>query len=602
MDLKCPIGSYDPNIEPAKDDVLFHEEGRVLKFCEDMFAAVYGEQNEENESQRALGNREAESVGRPLGNHDKRPSDATAKMAFSRPQKQLSLGKDTERGILSFAKTPNSVTPAKTCITSPPSWQHCRRKMNETIVQSAVLPMYEPSIVGWQSSMYPSSRDILEEGPVLANAEEMEDEDPEQCADIATDPWTIAKMNAPVRRKILAPKVVETTNFNGQLLTPQRAGDNSSPVKFIPSRPALTVKNLNQLPSPLKEAVHKQLSASNSPLQAPKFQHFHTEDKTDDVQQRVMSPLESHNGEQLEICRLPRNGGQNGTLGVSRRRSPIRTAPQPGLSGGTTLRDIPDVSQRPRQTRLNNCIQQTRPLLKPFMSPIPKPNQQDQDEGMTQGTHPAQLPRRGPQEDSKSQQHRPRHLQDIINDTGRNRSRRSQNLSRIPIAARGGLRETLQSAVKQHEAPSKLQSMAPITNLRGLPVHHQQSLDNLWLRQGLARLSGARRPPTSTTTSALSYRSPSPDPPISIKISSLTVCTSIPAISLLFIKIAGYNDYLKGGDEAPCFPKPFLALPTVMVAAWEKQIRQLLAKRGRNGALEGDLDLVRAFTEHAEQA
>ncbi|KAI9883012.1 MAG: hypothetical protein M1823_005217 [Watsoniomyces obsoletus] len=43
MNVVCPPASYDPNIEPAKDDVLFENPGRFLKIVEECFIGVYGE-------------------------------------------------------------------------------------------------------------------------------------------------------------------------------------------------------------------------------------------------------------------------------------------------------------------------------------------------------------------------------------------------------------------------------------------------------------------------------------------------------------------------------------------------------------------------------
>lgn len=43
LNIRCPPGSYDPNIEPAKDDVMFHDAGAVLAAVEGMLKAFYGE-------------------------------------------------------------------------------------------------------------------------------------------------------------------------------------------------------------------------------------------------------------------------------------------------------------------------------------------------------------------------------------------------------------------------------------------------------------------------------------------------------------------------------------------------------------------------------
>lgn len=43
MDIKCPVATYDANVEPAKDDVLFENESVVLECVEKLLRDVYGE-------------------------------------------------------------------------------------------------------------------------------------------------------------------------------------------------------------------------------------------------------------------------------------------------------------------------------------------------------------------------------------------------------------------------------------------------------------------------------------------------------------------------------------------------------------------------------
>ncbi|RFU32029.1 hypothetical protein B7463_g4287, partial [Scytalidium lignicola] len=42
LNIDCPPASYDPNVEPAKDDVLFEDEELVLNAAESLFRDVYG--------------------------------------------------------------------------------------------------------------------------------------------------------------------------------------------------------------------------------------------------------------------------------------------------------------------------------------------------------------------------------------------------------------------------------------------------------------------------------------------------------------------------------------------------------------------------------
>lgn len=46
MNILCPRGSYDANVEPAKDDVLFSDAKFVLELVEACFRDVYGERSE----------------------------------------------------------------------------------------------------------------------------------------------------------------------------------------------------------------------------------------------------------------------------------------------------------------------------------------------------------------------------------------------------------------------------------------------------------------------------------------------------------------------------------------------------------------------------
>lgn len=52
LNICCPPSTYDPNIEPAKDDVLFHDGDAVVKVVEKMLARFYGELKTEERAGR----------------------------------------------------------------------------------------------------------------------------------------------------------------------------------------------------------------------------------------------------------------------------------------------------------------------------------------------------------------------------------------------------------------------------------------------------------------------------------------------------------------------------------------------------------------------
>ena len=43
LQIQCPLGCYDANIEPAKDDILFEDPQRVLSLVEDLLRDMYGD-------------------------------------------------------------------------------------------------------------------------------------------------------------------------------------------------------------------------------------------------------------------------------------------------------------------------------------------------------------------------------------------------------------------------------------------------------------------------------------------------------------------------------------------------------------------------------
>lgn len=53
LNIRCPPGSYDPNIEPAKDDVMFHDTAAVVESVERMLRRFYGELKQEDKGVKA---------------------------------------------------------------------------------------------------------------------------------------------------------------------------------------------------------------------------------------------------------------------------------------------------------------------------------------------------------------------------------------------------------------------------------------------------------------------------------------------------------------------------------------------------------------------
>lgn len=50
LHIRCPRGSYDVNVEPAKDDVLFTDSGALISLLEALFKRIYGELDDSGKS------------------------------------------------------------------------------------------------------------------------------------------------------------------------------------------------------------------------------------------------------------------------------------------------------------------------------------------------------------------------------------------------------------------------------------------------------------------------------------------------------------------------------------------------------------------------
>lgn len=51
MNITCPVGSYDPNVEPAKDDVVFEDSGLLLEAVGALFSSCYPPRAKEEEQE-----------------------------------------------------------------------------------------------------------------------------------------------------------------------------------------------------------------------------------------------------------------------------------------------------------------------------------------------------------------------------------------------------------------------------------------------------------------------------------------------------------------------------------------------------------------------
>lgn len=186
LNILCPVDSYDPNIEPAKDDVIFADEPFMITLIDRLLVSYYPENNVDADlSDRT----EVEDVSITQSIHMPNVEEA-----LSQPCSPLSVPRDPSAGELGLPRS--------------------------SVVSKELR---------WRSSMYGIDEEDLEflKGNVPAVVEEEEG-----CRDIAiSNPWTFARMNAPIKSN----KLID----NGQFPSPAKSQNEASTAPQSPA-PAAT--------------------------------------------------------------------------------------------------------------------------------------------------------------------------------------------------------------------------------------------------------------------------------------------------------------------------------------------------------------------------
>ncbi len=105
LNIKCPIGSYDPNVEPSKDDVIFVDDQPLLqafeKLCEDMYVNSQAQQSPAQARDEVVGDEGEDSLASGnLGSAGSIPGSTqqtTKTERNHRPQRCTGEDKDTAR-------------------------------------------------------------------------------------------------------------------------------------------------------------------------------------------------------------------------------------------------------------------------------------------------------------------------------------------------------------------------------------------------------------------------------------------------------------------------------------------------------------------------
>lgn len=199
LNIVCPPGSYDPNVEPAKDDVLFENESTLLSLAHSMFETFYGNLAAERKAATKKHNGFDLLMAR-------KPVTAVSHNEFG-------VGPSTN---LPTAPAPISQTAqAPTAATEIPRVLKFVESPLNDISESLSITGVEQSTAGnvddrkriWGFSMGRDYEESEVQTPSRATSTfqtRPPDLDPEiefPRASLTLNPWTIAKLNAPVQKR-----------------------------------------------------------------------------------------------------------------------------------------------------------------------------------------------------------------------------------------------------------------------------------------------------------------------------------------------------------------------------------------------------------------
>lgn len=272
VNIRCSTGSYDPNIEPSKNVVLFVDDSQLTELFKRLCTEMYC-RTESHDPFVVIGKRQllkGPQIGTPPKSSDSpRYEETTAVTIEEVPQ--------------------NLVAPSKTPIPNNSS-PNC-----ELAGRSKALRKPAPAIAASKEFAFDMSADpdmsSDEEAEVIAahfrqhdqeHQTEEGDEDPRQ----ALNPWTIAKMNAPAQP--INNIAISNTGQPQDSSPPQEQSDLTVQSNLFENSPVL--RTFGAVPADLDAILPARLAVTHTSLQQKKLSGFRGPFEADNVLNAV-----SHN-------------------------------------------------------------------------------------------------------------------------------------------------------------------------------------------------------------------------------------------------------------------------------------------------------------------
>lgn len=419
MNLVCPLASYDVNVEPAKDDILFTNADSVLAMFECFLKGVYG------------GLRTPPTASTQSRSSDQRPRGfdvllARKSQANSRiPEQHVHNAQLANRNRDNSPRMPSPGSAHTDCVDLPPltnsldisvqdvedaelDGRHFRANHPNAVAAAGAAPI-EVSKPGsdssaaaqrrtWQRNMYGVDEDDVSEfrGPRDDDDQLQDSQSSDEdvgLRDVSiSNPWAFAKLNAPIRRSNIMRGAVPDLERNDQLLTPGRQVGEFGKATARQVHEILRDSNTSKsgLPTPARDKGYQASSttsqaSSPEPFIFPEKAWGKSEGKTASSKQKSSQKMNSDCGaldtwvqKSMDSRSVPTHSAGSIDVDLQDPNVSVLTSTRDFVSArtlptGTPLSAIPERASK--STRNRAPMKQTKAdSNKPFISPINDPS------------------------------------------------------------------------------------------------------------------------------------------------------------------------------------------------------------------------------------
>ena len=373
MNVVCPAGSYDANVEPAKDDVLFTDPEKFLEAVESLFKSVYGQLDSCSNMSGNPGNLPDPNTISRTGTE--RPARSNYPQPLPRITANIEETAKSSRprdhhGERPFRLPTSPVTMESTLdfegVISVPDHEvherHHHRDAPQSLDRDRLVEHYGREKEDWTTNMYNAFDENDEQELVSPQDHIVADE--EDALGLKnpniSNPWTLAKMNVSLTPKRSGP-LLDQAEYGLQLLTPGHPGPKPRSSRLPRFTDIQTLHpSVTALATPGPSSPFK--SASDIISSSPPARSLLLNSGTH--RQRLFHSTMS-NGIQDSVSPLSGSIGKSFTAQMALPDFvPART-----LQTGTPLDAIPDISQKTRTT--GPRTKQKQPVMnKPFVPPM----------------------------------------------------------------------------------------------------------------------------------------------------------------------------------------------------------------------------------------